>query len=324
LVTGASGFVGGHLAQHLLEHGNYVVSISHDKRTTNTAALLGIENRIDWAYGDITNASFVKRVVADYEVEKIFHLAALPIVRVGTRTTIPIFEVNIMGSIAVFEAAKEQHLSGYPMSVMYMATDKVYGDAGPKPYREQDSLNGLGVYEASKACADLIARSYYNNFGMKMLVARPCNIYGTADMNSRLIPNTIRRCMAGLSPVVYKGITYVREFIYTSDVCEAMILLMNNIDRFSGQAFNIGTGNQFTQEEIIELILKYFPGMQPTYKEPQAYMQNEIPYQVLDASKITSMTGWKPKVSFEEGLEKVVHWWEDHKDVAHVSLRASA
>ena len=130
--------------------------------------------------------------------------------------------------------------------------------------------------------------------------------------------------MAGLSPVVYKGITYVREFIYTSDVCEAMILLMENIGRFSGQAFNIGTGNQFTQEVIIGLILKHFPSLEPTYKEPQAYMQNEIPYQVLDASKISSMTNWRPRVSFEEGLEKVVRWWREHKELAHLSLRATA
>ncbi len=321
LVTGASGFVGGHLAKHLLDRGHPIVSISHDSVRVNTSALLGIEEKIDWAYGDITNYDFVKRVVADYEVEQIYHLAALPIVRVGHRTTIPVFDVNIMGSIALFEAAKEQHLSGYPISVLYVATDKVYGDAGPRPYKEQDPLNGLGIYESSKACSDLIARSYHRNFGVTIVVARPCNIFGTADLNSRLIPNSVRRCLLGLSPIVYEGISYVREFIYSTDACEAMISLMGRAHEFAGDAFNIGSGFHFNQEEIMTEILKRFPNIKREYRRPQPYMLNEIPYQRLDSTKIEHAIGWKAKVSFEDGLDEVIAWWRAHPDLIQYGLQ---
>jgi CDP-glucose 4,6-dehydratase len=321
LVTGASGFVGGHLSKHLLDRGNSIVSIAHDSVRVNTSALLGIEDKIDWAHGDITNYDFVKRVVADYEVEQIYHLAALPIVRVAHRTTIPIFEANVMGSVALFEAAKEQHLSGYPMSVLYVATDKVYGDAGPRPYKEEDPLNGLGIYESSKACSDLLARAYHHNFGIRIVVARPCNIFGTADLNSRLIPNSIRRCLLGLSPVIYEGNSYVREFVYTTDACEAMISLMEHVNDFAGSAFNIGSGFHFNQEEVISSILKRFPKIKPEYRKPQTYMAREIPYQRLDSTKIEEVIGWRAKVSFEDGLDKVISWWKEHTDLIRYGLQ---
>lgn len=309
------------------------MGIVHDIRPFHTTNLLGIDDKMTWARGDICDGEFVKRVVADYEVEKIYHVAALPIVRVGTKTTVPIFQANTMGTVNIFEAAKEHKLSGYDVHVLYMSTDKVYGHVGHRPYLEESPLNGYGIYECSKACGDLIARAYFFNYDIKTVVVRPSNIYGPADLNSRIIPNTVRRCLRGLSPVIYKGLTYVREFTYIDDACRAIITLMEEIPRICAYgdldpgnpeskhlvanklAFNVGSGVSKNQEETIAEILKHFPGMNPIKVDPQPYMAKEIPYQALDSTKIRDMFQWNPLVSFEKGIENVVTWWREHPDI---------
>lgn len=137
----------------------------------------------------------MKRVASDYEVDVIFHLAALPIVRVGNISPVPIWEVNIKGTWNVMEAAKE-----CGAAVFYLSTDKVYGHHGNEPYREDFALNGMNIYECSKACADSIVRSYHYVYGVRVVVARCCNVFGPADTNSRLIPNSIRRCLQNKPP----------------------------------------------------------------------------------------------------------------------------
>ena len=312
LVTGASGFVGAHLAKYLLERKQEVISITHDRHTLTTASLLDIENRLIWARGDILDETFLKRVVSDYEVDQIFHLAALPLVRVATRTTIPIFQTNIMGTCNVLEAAKEQLLSGYDISVLYLSTDKVYGDSGGIPYNEEMPLKALNPYESSKACADIITQCYHKRFGLKTVVARACNIFGEADLNRRLIPNSIKKCLQGQSPVIFKGITYIREFIYAKDACEALITLMEKIDKTNGEIYNVGSGFHFNQEQAIQEILKQFPSLKGEYQDPPSYTRVEIPFQRLNSSKIQKELGWKAKTSFQEGLEKTIKWYRNN------------
>lgn len=316
LITGATGFVGGHLAKYFLSLGNEVISIRHDIKPIDTAKLLGIDDKMIWAHGDILNARFVERVVADYEVDTIIHAAALPIVKIAaTRTQAPIFETNIMGTCNVLEAAKQQHLAGHEIKFLFVSTDKVYGDAGPVPYHEDLPLNGLGPYEASKAAGDLITRGYHHTFGLKTCVARTCNIIGPADLNSRLIPNTVKRCLQGKRPIIYRGMIYVREFIDIKDVCEAYKLLLENIDKAAGRAYNVGSGYHMNQEQMIMKILKYFPGLEPEYQAPPDYSMIEIPYQRLDTSKIYREFGWKAKVSLDESLKEIVDWRKTHKEL---------
>jgi len=316
LITGASGFVGGHLAKYFLSLGNEVISIRHDIKPVDTAKLLGIDDKITWTHGDILNARFVERVVADYEVDAIIHAAALPIVRVAaTRTQAPIFETNIIGTCNVLEAAKQQHLAGHEIKFLFVSTDKVYGDVGPTPYHEGLPLNGLGPYAASKAAADLITRSYHHTFGLKTCVTRTCNIMGSADLNSRLIPNTVKRCLQGKPPIIFRGITYVREFIDIKDVCDAYKLLLDNIDKTAGQAYNVGSGNHMNQEQMIMKILQHFPGLKPEYRAPPDYSMVEIPYQRLDTSKIYKEFGWKAKVSLDESLKEIIDCWRGHKEL---------
>jgi CDP-glucose 4,6-dehydratase len=315
LVTGASGFIGAHLAKFLLGKEKEVISIIHDVKPLTTAKLLNIEDKITWTHGSILDETFLKRVIADYEIEKIYHLAALPIVRVATRTTIPIFQTNIMGTCNILEAMKEQHRSGQNISMLFMSTDKVYGDAGEVPYNENMPLNALNPYEASKACADLITRCYNKSYELKTVIARPCNIFGEADLNSRLIPNSIKNCLMGKPPIIFKGITYVREFIYIKDACDALYLLMENIEKTAGEVYNIGSGDHYNQEEVINKILEYFPNLKGEYRDPPPYTRVEIPFQKLDTTKIYRKFGWKVGTTFSKGLENTINWYKANLDL---------
>lgn len=311
LVTGATGFVGAHLAKRLLKEGE-VVTIVHDihRKQGNNLELLGIYDEVDKVLGSITDENLVKRVASDYEVSIIYHLAALPIVRVGNISPVPIWETNIKGTWNIMEAAKE-----CSASVFYLSTDKVYGYHGMKPYEEHFALNGLNIYECGKACADSIVRSYNYVYGVKTAIARCCNIYGTADLNSRLIPNSIRKCLKNEPPIIYEGTDYVREWIYTDDAIDAFLLIAKNIGN-ACEVYNVGTNYSANQKEVILKILKHFPGLTYEIRKPMPYMKMEIPYQVLCTEKIRGKFGWEPRVDFDEGLAKVVNWWKEHKDLA--------
>src|SRR3989442_10234461 len=224
-----------------------------------------------------------------------------------------------MGTLSILEALKEQTLSGTDIPLVYIATDKVYGPTEwGRPYKESDPLLANSPYECSKACADMTVRMYNSmDFVKYVVTVRPSNQYGPGDMNSRVIPNTIRRCLQGKSPILYKGITYIREFTYFYDTCRAFLMLGDKIREkgVNGEAFNLGSGETADQEGVIAEILKWFPDVQPEWREPEPYTRKEIPYQALDHSKLTERVGWRPKVLFDTGISQTVAWWKYHPEL---------
>src|SRR6266699_354192 len=314
LVTGCSGFIGAHMARRLLDSGHQVVSILHDRLPISTAKLLDIEDRVIWCNGDIRDEQLIKRILGDYSIDYIYHFAALPIVEMGMRSCRPMFEVNFMGTLSILEALRECTVSGKDGGLLYVATDKVYGavELG-RAYKEDDALNANAPYELSKACADMTVRMYRNmDYVKNVIVVRPSNEYGPADLNPRIIPNTIRRCLKGQGPVIYDGVTYTREFTFVEDTIDALMLLTEK--GVSGEAYNIGSGEQRDQNGVVNEILRYFPDLKSQVQSPKSYTRREIPYQVLDSSKIRAL-GWEPKTSFERGIEGTVAWWAGHQEL---------
>src|SRR5712664_4631691 len=310
LITGASGAIGSNLAKAFIERGDQVISIEHDEHPIDSASALGVKKQITWARGDIVNETFVKRVISDYEIDLVYHLAALPIVRTGAKSIRPVYEVNLMGTLSILEALKEQTLSGTDIPLVYIATDKVYGPTEwGRPYKESDPLLANSPYECSKACADMTVRMYNSMGFIKYAVTvRPSNQFGPGDMNSRVIPNTIRRVLQGKSPILYRGITYVREFTYFDDTCRAFMALGDQIrdPRISGEAFNLGSGETADQEGVVNEILNNFPDIRPEWREPEPYTRKEIPYYFLDHTKLTERTSWRAMVPFEMGIADTI------------------
>lgn len=317
LVTGATGAFGANMAKLLLENGHEVISILHDEGPTNTAKLLDVYDKITWTRGSILEERFCKRVIADYGVDSIIHFAALPLVQVATRTIVPIFQVNLMGTINLLEAVKENAWASKNIRFVYVSTDKVYGDAGNVPYTEDMPLNGLAPYDCSKACADLTTQTYaVSGFIPQTVIARPCNIIAPGDLNfGRILPRIIIPCLRGESPNLYYT-KYKREFIAVRDAVEAIYTIDQNLklnpDKIHGRAFNVGSGNQRSLEQVVETIFKHFPNTKPTWTDPPAISRVEIPFQALNTKRIFEATGWKAKISFEEAIDNLIKWWKSN------------
>jgi len=299
LITGITGFVGANLAKKLQDRCN-VVGIVRDILPVSPFTLLEVEN-VTLVRGDINCLKLLQRVIADYDIDTVFHLAAQAIVRRSMKSTIPTFETNVMGTVNILEACRDSAVD----VILYTSTDKVYGEQ--LNARETDPLKPEEIYGASKAAADIICQTYAKVYDLPVIITRACNIYGPGDTNPRIIPNTIRVCLRGDNPVIYKGVVGLREYIYIDDVINAYIFLAENL-RVQGEVFNIGTGEVKSQEDVVFEILNHFPNSEPNYVDISVEIK-EIQKQSLNCDKIKKL-GWKPRVSFEEGIERTVGWWK--------------
>lgn len=321
LVTGASGVYGAHFAKKCLDQGHEVFSIRHLQRPRDAASLLGIADKITWATGDIRDSGFLSHHLAAWEVQAVAHFAALPLVRVATLVAEPIFSVNAMGTVALLDAVK-QVAARRRVHFLYVGTDKEYGNAGDVPYTEDTPLNGTSVYEASKIAAEAACRAYHaHGLISDLIIARSCNVVATADLHWRLIPNTIRQFLSNVPAKIYTRGQYVREFIHVEDAVDALYLLLLRADEYSGQAYNVGSGHQWTQEQAIQHIRdQHFPEGQIVRVEPPDHHFVEISYQRLDCSKIRRALGWEPRRRVEQAVAEVVAWWREHREIASWSL----
>lgn len=310
LVTGASGFLGGHVVERLLSRGADVVGLVHDVHKDSYVKFQNLPIN-HWAQGDITDLGSMNRVMADYEVEYIFHLAADPIVRKCAADPLGCFETNIMGTAVVLEAARQV---GTVKGVLCMESDKSYGSFDPKdlPYREDQALKPSNIYEVSKACSGLVAKAYDNNYDLPTFTIRGANLYGPGDMNlSRLIPGSILRLLDGEPPVLYGGVAdYVREFIYVGDAAEVSCQLMQKIDVTRGQAVNLGSGETFRVGDLMERICQAVGSeLSPKVVEKSGSFK-EIEKQWLDLTKLRSLVPDYDYIKMSDGLRMTVDWYK--------------
>ncbi len=322
LCTGATGPYGAHFAKLAIERGHDVFSIRHLSKPQDAASLLGIADKITWAQGDIRDSSFLSLCLANFDIQAVAHFAALPLVKTGTIVTEPIFGINVGGTVALLDAVAKVSQKDKKILFLQVGTDKEYGDAGDQPYTENMPLLGASIYEASKAAASVACRAYQKQkLVPNLVISRSCNIVATADLNWRLISNTVRQLLVGVPAKVYTRGQYVREFIHVDDAVSAQFDLMMRADEYAGQEFNIGSGQQFTQEEMISHIRNtHFPQGQIIRVEPPLHDTAEIAYQRLDCSKIKRILGWAPKKTVEEAVSDVVLWWREHQALAPWSL----
>lgn len=307
LITGGTGFLGSHIAKRILPHVDSLTIITLDVKQRTTLKNINIDtNKINLVKGDIRDFNFIKLLFNEYEFDTVFHLGALSEVKKCQPDPKLAFETNVMGTVNILEACRIYNVEAVAVS----SSDKAYG-SGEVPYMENYAMDGKGIYEVSKSCTDLIARSYYSNYGVPVVVTRCSNLYGGADMNmSRIIPNTIRLALEGKSPVIWKGSEKsVREFLYVEDAVDGYLSLIENIEKTKGEAFNIGSGEIVTIEEIVNTILsKVDKNITIDYQEKDF---PEISHQYLDSNKIKSYTGWIPKTKLDAGIEYCIEGYKN-------------
>lgn len=297
-VTGSTGFLGGHLTGALAKAGHGVVCIERDTHARPAGFSASIVAR-----GDITNLRFMERVLADYGVECVIHLAAQTAVGTAMQEPISTFKSNIEGTWTVLEACRRQKVK----RVIVASTDKSYGWT-PPPYKESDAVRATWPYETSKACADLLAQCYEKSYGMNVAVTRCGNFYGPGRLNwSTLIPMTIKNILEGKKPVLRSDGTFRRDFMHIDDAVSAYLALVGS--DVTG-AFNFGTGEPSRVIDVVNLICELMGWTGGVTIIDDA--KSEIVDQYLDCTKAREKLGWTAKIQIREGLERTIPWYVEH------------
>ncbi len=315
LVTGGRGFLGGWLAKALLERGERVVSFDRRRTSEKPSAIgmLGIEDELTQVEGDLLEGGELVRILAEHRIETVYHLAAETIVATVQASPLAGFESNVRGTWTLLQACLEEGAS----KVIVASSDKAYGAHERLPYREDFALQATAPYEASKAAADIIARSYFHSYGLPVAVTRFANIYGGGDLNfSRLVPEAVSAAIAGRAPVLRSDGSPERDFLYVEDAAAAYLALADNLDRaeIRGEAFNAGGGEPRAVGEVVGLIARLAGGGIEPEIRGTGNPEGEIDRQYVDPAKIRELTGWEPRVRLEEGLARTIAWYREHPE----------
>jgi CDP-glucose 4,6-dehydratase len=258
--------------------------------------------------GDIQDQALVERVLGEYEIDTVMHLAAQTIVPIANRNPISTFETNIGGTWSLLEACRR---SPKVMQIVYASSDKAYGESDELPYSETTPLRGRHPYDVSKSCGDLIAQSYAATYDLPVAITRCGNVFGGGDLNwNRLVPGTIRSALRGERPTIRSNGTLVRDYFYVEDGAAACALLAERLagnEKLRGEAFNFSNEAQLTVRQMVERILGLM-GLSVDF-EMRNDANNEIPNQFLNAKRARTELGWRPLFTVDEGLERTIEWY---------------
>jgi CDP-glucose 4,6-dehydratase len=309
-VTGCTGILGSWLTLALLDAGADVVGLIRDHVPLSNLNLSGADKRIAAVDGDICDGALLERVLNEYEVEVVFHLAAQPLVRLANRAPLGTFETNVRGSWLLLEACR---VSPTVKRVVVASSDKAYGDQDVLPYTEDAPLQGRHPYDVSKSCADLIAQAYACTYGLPVAITRCGNIYGGGDLNwDRIVPGTIRSVLRGESPVIRSDGTPLRDYLYVDDIVGGYLQLAERLDdpALFGHAFNFGMDNPKSALDIVRMIIAISdrPELEPSVLNEASH---EIGKQYLSSAKAHRVLGWAPRYTLAQGLRKTLEWYRD-------------
>ena len=280
--------------------------------------LLGIRDEVELVEADLRDAEAVAAAV--HGVDSVFHLAAQTIVGVARESPLETFEVNVQGAWNVFEACRPHEVE----RVVFASSDKAYGSSPELPYREDFPLRAAYPYDASKAAADTIARSYANAYGLPIAVTRFANVYGGGDLNfSRLIPETVVAVLAERAPAIRSDGSPERDFLHVDDAVSAYLAIAGALgEGAAGEAFNAGGERPHSVREVVELIAAAAGGgVEPDF-QGKGNPDGEIDRQFVDSTKLRELTGWRPEVGLEDGLRSTLEWYREHPEARPAKVSA--
>ena len=318
LVTGADGFTGAWLARALLEAGARVTALDCRDPASSALALHGIDGEVEVVRGEVQDPAAVARALDAGAADSVFHLAAQTLVGPAREHPAATFEANVRGTWTLLEACRARETA----RVVVASSDKAYGPSETLPYREDDPLRASFPYDASKAAADIIARSYWHTYGLPVAVTRFANIYGGGDLNfSRLIPEAVAAVLRGRSPVLRSDGTPERDFLYVSDAADAYLAIAAGLEEGTarGHAYNAGGGHPHAVAEVVRLVCEIAGAeFEPEVLGAGGAPAGEIDRQYVDPAKLAGELGWRPRVELREGLERTVEWYRAHPELLPV------
>lgn len=313
LVTGATGLLGGWIVKALVELRADVVCLVRDWVPQSEMVRGGALDRVKVARGDVRDQTTLERVLNEFEINTVLHLAAQTIVGTANRNPVSTFETNVAGTWALLEGARR---CSTVKQIVLASSDKAYGDQPDLPYTEDMPLQGRHIYDASKSCADLVAQTFAHVYGVPVAITRCGNFYGGGDLNwNRIVPGTIRSILRGARPVIRSDGSFIRDYIYAEDAVQAYLFLAEKLagsPELRGEAFNFSNETQIT---VLDLVRK-ISAMMGSSLEPDIRNEasNEIRHQYLSAEKARKVLSWTPQFTIDTGLERTIAWYREFLD----------
>jgi CDP-glucose 4,6-dehydratase len=314
LVTGGHGFVASHLVRALLDRGDSVVVVDSGNPVVSGLDLQGARTAVELIQGDLADPRVPQTVIETGGFDAIFHLAAQTLVAAAAANPTRTFETNVRGTWNLLDAGRRAEVP----AVVVASSDKAYGAHRSLPYREDLPLAPSAPYEASKAAADLIARSYWPSFGLPVAVTRLANVYGGGDLNfSRLVPEAVTAFLDGRRPEIRSDGSPERDFLYVDDAVSAYLAIEHAVGAggpAAGEALNAGNDRPHAAREVIETIRDLVgTDLRPDYLGIGT-PPGEIDRQYVDSTRLRRMTGWRPTVPLREGLARTVEWYRENPE----------
>lgn len=302
LVTGGAGFIGSNFVHHLVEDTSYEVvtldALTYAGEKSNLDGVLD-EPRHEFVEGDIRDRELVTELVS--KVDAVVNFAAESHVDRSIAGAEPFVSTNVQGTQTLLDAANDAEIDRF----VQISTDEVYGEIVDRKFSEEDSLDPRNPYAATKAGADLLARSYYVTHDLPVVITRSSNNFGPRQHPEKLIPKFIRNAANGESLPVYGDGSNVREWTYVRDNCRAIELVLDQ--GTPGEVYNVGSGYELQNVEVTEKILDAVGASKDLIDFVEDRPGHDQRY-ALDTSKIESL-GWEPQWSFQEGLERTVSFY---------------
>ena len=309
LVTGGAGFIGSCFVRHILNtYPDYrVINLDALTYCGNLDNLKDVENpNYRFVHGNICDRRLVRELTG--QVDCVVNFAAESHVDNSIKRPEIFVETNIQGTLNLLQASKETGIKRF----LQVSTDEVYGTLGKTGYfYETTQLAPNSPYSASKAGADLLVRAYGETYKLPVLITRCSNNYGPYQYTEKLIPFFISRLLKGERVPVYGDGLNVRDWLYVYDHCRAIDVVLHRGQ--AGEVYNIGGHNEKTNLEITRLILEKMGKDETCIEYVQDRPGHDRRYAISN-DKITSQLGWKPSVTFEEGISMTIDWYLNNQD----------
>lgn len=310
VVTGADGFIGSHLTEALVERGAEVTAFCFynsfnslgwlDTIPEATFSLLKIFT------GDVRDPNGVRESLRGAQV--VFHLAALIGIPFSYHSPDSYVDTNVKGTLNVLQAARDLRLE----RVLVTSTSEVYGTARRVPIDESHPRQGQSPYSATKIAADAIAEAFHRSFDLPVVTVRPFNTYGPRQSARAVIPTILTQLLDGAERLKLGAVTPTRDLGYVTDTC-AGFLALAECDAAIGRDVNVGTGEEISIGDLAKLLCEV-TGRRAEIVTDDARLRpekSEVERLLADASLLTTLTGWRPRVPLREGLKRTVEWFSD-------------
>ena len=309
LVTGGLGFIGSNFILKLLKESDEfeVVNVDAELHGADRRNLFEIENheKYEFVKGNITNKRLMEEVISKCDL--VVNFAAESFVDRSISDANPFLVSNIRGAFTILDIATKQK-----KRMVQISTDEVFGSLSSGTATEESKMNPSSPYAATKAAAELLINSYSVTYNSDVIITRCTNNYGSRQFAEKLIPKTIILANQDQKIPIYGNGKNIRDWIHVDDHCDG--ILASLLDGKSGQSYNISGNNEIDNTTIVKKILDFMGKSEDLIEYVEDRPGHDFRYS-MNSSKISNELSWKPKMSFEEGIERTIEWYLNHEEI---------